>query len=120
MLKKPIFVVLFILILAYTVLPQAKEISLSVTPGIEIPFGPLSSEGEQMYSFGGSVSLIGEMPFSPESVFFGTGLLDYGLISTTADTSISLISLGVGAGASFDPVSKLNLKLSASAGWRRG
>ena len=112
--KKSILSILFILIIIITVQAQSKDINLSVTPGVEIPFGPLSAEGEDLYSFGGSVSLIGEIPFSSESVFFSTGLLDYGLISTTADTSISIISLGLGAGISYDPVSKLNFKLCLS------
>ncbi|MCK5672902.1 MAG: hypothetical protein KAH95_05985, partial [Spirochaetales bacterium] len=118
--KNTIFAVLFVFIVILTVQSQSKDISLSVTPGVEIPFGPLSSEGDQMYTVGGSVSLTGEMPFSSDSGFFGTGLVDFGLISTTADTSISIISLGLGAGINYDPISKLNLKLSTSGGWGLG
>ena len=118
--KNTILVIFFVFIIILTVQSESKDISLSVTPGVEIPFGPLSSEGEKMYSFGGSVSLTGEMPFSSESIFFGTGLVDFGLISTTADTSISIISLGLCAGISYDPVSKLNFKLSAAGGWGLG
>ena len=118
--KNTVLILLFVFLAIFTVQSQSKGISLSVTPGVEIPFGPLSSEGEKMYSFGGSVNLTGEMPFSSESVFFGTGLVDFSLVSTTADTSISIISLGMGAGMSYDPISKLNLKLSAAGGWGVG
>jgi len=118
--KNTIFIVLFVFVSILTVQSQSNTINLSVTPGVEIPFGPLSSEGEEMYTFGGSVNLAGEMPFSSESPFFGTGLLDYSLISTTAETSISLLSVAAGAGISYDPVSKLNLKLAAAAGWGMG
>ncbi len=108
------FVILFLFLSILAVQSQGTDISLSVTPGVEIPFGPLSSEGEQMYSFGGSVSLTGEIPFSSESVFFGTGLVDFGLISTTADTSISIISLGMGAGINYDPVLKTEFQTICS------
>ena len=118
--KNTIFVIIFVLISTFTVQSQSKDINLSVTPGIEIPFGPLSSEGEKMYSFGGGAALSGEMSFSPGSVFFGTGLFDYSFVSTTADTSISIISLGAGAGISYNPASKLNFKLAAAGGWGMG
>ena len=70
MLKKPVFVVLFILILIGTVLSQDKEINLSVIPGVEIAVGPLSADGDTVYTFGGSVSLTGEYPFPVSPLFF--------------------------------------------------
>jgi len=89
--KNTIFILLFLFISITSVQSQAKDISLSVVPGVEIPFGPLSSQGEQVYTFGGAVSLTGDIPFSPNTPFFGTGIFDYSLISTKADTSISII-----------------------------
>ena len=118
--KNTIFIILFIFVLILNIQSQYKDIKLNVTPGIELPFGPLSSSGEKMYTLGGSAALTGDIPFSSNDLFFGTGMLDFSLISTTAETSISLVSLGAGAGVSYNPTTKLNLKLSASGGWGMG
>jgi len=118
--KRFIFVILCLIIGISTSQAQSRDIRLSVTPGVEIPFGPLSSTDEQLYTFGGSVRLTGEMPISPGSRFFSTGLLDCGLITTTADTRMSLLSLGFGAGINLEPSSKLSFKLSGAAGWGMG
>ena len=117
--KSPL-IIAFLTITVLGLNAQSRSVNLSVAPGIEVPFGPLSSKGEKMYTFGGSAALIGEIPFFTESPFFWNAAFDYSLIGTTADTSISLILLGAGAGVSYDPAAKLNLKLTAAAGWGFG
>lgn len=115
------FLTLILLLAAVTYSgAESREIGLSFTPGMEIPFGPLSSDGEKMYSFGGGAALSGEIPFSTDSPFFTNALLDFSMVGTTADTTISLIGLGAGAGVSINPSPKLNLKISADAGWGLG
>lgn len=87
---------------------------------MDIPFGPMTSSGDKIYTFGGGATLGGEKPLSTDSPFFISALLDYSMISTTADTTASLIGLGAGAGYSLDPSEKLSLKFSAAAGWGFG
>jgi len=77
MLKK--FLVIIIL-LFITINLYSQSIKLNVTPGVELPFGPLSSSGEKMYTLGGSVNLNGDIPFSAGSPFFGRALLDYSFV----------------------------------------
>ena len=57
------------------------------------------------------MSLTGEIPFTVKSLFFGVGTLDYSLIDTTAETTISLISAGLGVGINLEPSLKLSLNL---------
>ena len=119
MLKK-FSVILIIFLISTVFLPaEGNEISLTVTPGVEIPIGPQSTEGEDLYDSGFSVGLTGERPFS-SSPFFAAGLLDYGQITTTAETSLSLLSFGLGVGAGYEPTEKLGFKLTAGTGWGLG
>ena len=120
MYKKYLFYSLLIFFTIIIVQAEGREISLSITPGVEIPMGPQSSDGEDLYDSGFSVVMAGEMPLSEDSPFFGSGMLDYGQISTVAETTLSLLSLEVGTGINFEPTSVLGLKLAVGAGWGLG
>jgi len=118
--RKIFLIVSLCFIVLFSTNAEDRVINMSLAPGVEIPLGPLSSDDEKLYNFGGGVSLNGEIPFSSGSPFFADALLDYSVISTTADTTISLIGFGAGGGLSFDPSEKLNLKFSTVLGWGVG
>jgi len=120
MYRRALLVFILLIVAFFHLAAQSKQINISVSPEMDIPFGPLSSSGDKMYSFGGGASLSGEIPISTDSPLFINALLDYSMISTTADTTVSLLGLGAGAGLSFDPSEKLSLKVAAAAGWGLG
>jgi len=107
-----------LLVLVFGVHAQSNNpLSMVVSPAVDIPLGPLSTSGEKLYTFGGSATLEGEyaLPFAP---FLSVdGLVGYGLIATPAQNSLSLISLGAGAGVRLLPLPKIAVKLSAIGGY---
>jgi len=105
------------------VVPHAQDtspISLSITPGAGIPLGPRNDNGVKLYTLGGSAVLEGEytLPFAP--ILYGAGLLRYSMAPTLAQSSLSLISFGAGAGISISPLQKVDMKLSVAGGYSLG
>jgi Tfp pilus assembly protein PilF len=116
--KNSAIAICFLLLLGFGSYAQTRNpLSLSVSPGADIPLGPLSSKGEKLYTFGGSAALEGEYSLPFASFLSIDGLISYCLIATPAQNSLSLISLGVGAGLKLMPLPKFELKLSALGGY---
>ncbi len=95
---------------------QPGKLSFQVTPGINLPLGA----SKDMFTIGGGGEIVVQysMPFA--SVLFARGSLDYSLVPTLAENSLSLISFGAGAGISYDVIPKLNLAASFSGGYGLG
>ena len=98
----------------------ANPFSLSITPGADMPLGPVSPEGHKLYTLGGSVDLAAEytLPFAP--IMFAEGLFGFSVVSTSAQTSLTLISLGIGPGVRLSPLQKLEVKLFGAGGYSIG
>jgi tetratricopeptide (TPR) repeat protein len=93
---------------------QKQEfLSLKAAPGAIIPFG----DSREYFSAGGGVSLSAdyELPFL--NLMFARGEIAYNLVPTLADTNMTILSLGAGAGIGYDPISKLNLKAALCGGY---
>lgn len=115
--------IILILLTVVCISVQSQNISplsLSVNTGTDIPLGPDSPEGNDLYTIGGFAELAAEytLPFIPG--FFAKGIFGYSMIPTTADTSLSLLSLGAGAGIRSTPLPKLEIKLAATTGYSLG
>ncbi|MBN1686724.1 MAG: tetratricopeptide repeat protein [Spirochaetales bacterium] len=116
--KRMLSVLLVMFIVSAGVNAQSRNpFSLALTPGAELPLGPKNTDGTVIFSYGGSATLAGEytMPFA--TFLFAKGLLGYSMISTLAQTTFSLATIGAGAGVKFSPFSKVELKFSGTGGY---
>jgi hypothetical protein len=111
---------LVICLLAYSNLPAQSEsrslFSLSVNPAVSIPLG----EDSSLYSFGGGASLQGEMKFPFLSLLSVRGELGYNFVPLKVTTSLSLLSIGVGAGIGFNILPALSLGVYGGGGYFYG
>ena len=119
--KKRSCIILILILLSAVNLPaQERGVSLAVYPGFDLPMGPEASTGEKLYTYGSSVMLGVDRPFSTESPLFWSGVLDFSMISTEADTGLTLVSAGIGAGIELPVAPRLTAELSSAAGWGFG
>ncbi|TFG62049.1 MAG: tetratricopeptide repeat protein [Spirochaetales bacterium] len=95
---------------------EPGKLFFQITPGVNIPLGP----SRDMYTIGGGgeLTMAYTMPFAP--FLFAKGAIDYSLVPTLSDNSLSLIFFGGGLGVSFDPLPWLNLQASGSVGYGLG
>ena len=116
--NKVLSVVFFLIILTSSALSAQEpgKLSFQVTPGINIPLG--TSKDMFTIGGGGEITVQYSMPFA--SILFARGSLDYSLVPTLAENSLSMISFGAGAGISYDVIPKLNLSASVSGGYGLG
>ena len=95
--------------ISYGIEPQNNKpsnLSIKLAPRVNLPIGDNSKD---YYNIGGGISLSGEYKFPSKSFFHLNGELDYNFIPLKAETSLSLISFGVGGGLSYQIIPKLNL-----------
>lgn len=115
---KKALVIFFFLFLTITVLQSQEEsgISFQINPGINIPI----AESKESYTLGGGAEFAGvySMPFAPW--LFARGLIDYSLVPTLAEKSLSLLSFGAGIGVSYSPLPRLNFQSSITGGYGLG
>jgi tetratricopeptide (TPR) repeat protein len=91
---------------------RASFFSIKVTPGIQLPLGGSSD----LYNLGGGVKASGEYVIPPLPLFFLSGDLGYTYVPVEADTSLSVISMGVGGGINYELLPKLNARVFTSSG----
>ena len=120
MIRKSLYGALILLIASAWLSTQENELVLRVFPGFELPTGPSASTGDKLFTYGGSVLLSVDRPFSGDTPLFLSGVVDFSMIGTEADTNLTLFSAGAGPGARFQLAPKLSADLTAAAGWGFG
>ncbi len=115
--KSAMFFVLFLAIQFRSAAQVDSLLSLGVTPGGQIPFGPSTTEGLQVYTAGVSanLSIDWSMPFARG--LFARGLLGYTGMPTIVETNLSLVGLGIGAGWRFPLLPRLEAQLAGAGGY---
>ena len=78
--------------------PLIKSISVDVYPGMNIPVGG----SRDLFTLGGTGSISGAFGLNLDTLVYLSAGLDYDLAPLQADASLSMIGLGVGAGAYLD------------------
>jgi len=126
MLKKKIILIAVVLLSAATALSAQKSnpLSLSITPGGEIPLGPKASDGSDLYSFGASACLEAQYSFPAMQGLYAQGTIGYAAISTDSykepPPALSLVSFGAGAGYRLQLLPKIQLRFSLDGGYSIG
>ena len=100
-------------------LTAQSSMVLSLVPAAEIPLGPRNTDNELPYSVGASGSLVGEYPLG-EGLFSLLGHLDYNMFPTAAEETLSVISLGAGAGLTVPFLPWLGFKITGTGGYGLG
>jgi len=113
-------VILFSLTPRSPIFQAEAPFAIGVTPGVELPLGPISSSGRTLFTTGGgaSVSVEYTLPFAP--ILFAQGLVGYRLLPTTVQTNLNLVSFGAGAGVRLDLLPRLEAQLSMTGGFSLG
>ena len=99
---------------------QSNYFSLSVYPGADIPLGPLDSNGQMIYTLGGSANLSGQLTLPFVKLLYLNGTIGYSFIPTVALTNLSMITLSGGLGLQLPLIANINFKLSANVGYSLG
>lgn len=95
---------------------DSGSLAVQFTSGVNLPLG--SSKEVFSLGGGGELSVAYAMPFARS--LFAKAAVDYSLVPTAAEDNLSLISIGAGAGAGVSPLARLNLQVSATAGYGLG
>ena len=114
--RNPLIIIILVLIPILFANGQVST-SLRAQPRILIPINTSADDGTDLFSTGGGISFQGEvgMPFAQWLYF--EGVLDAGFLPVNnVGNSMQTISLGVGAGGRYVPVSRLVLKGSVYGG----
>ncbi|NOY07350.1 MAG: hypothetical protein GXP33_00710 [Spirochaetes bacterium] len=116
-------VLFFIFIVGILICPglifAQRGFEFSLTSAAEIPLGPMDSDNQNIYSIGMSGSLTGEYPLG-DGFFSAIGHLDYNSLPTTAEKSLSIISLGAGGALTIPLFPWLDFKAAVSGGYGLG
>ncbi len=119
--KRCIFIVIFIVVPFIATTQVSNDISLTISPVMNIPVAPVLDDGTQYYSVGGGLKFRTEysMPFM--RAFYASGNLDLDLAPINAsDISLTLLSGGGGMGIQISPLDRLSIKAGAYAGLYMG
>ncbi len=115
--KRTVFI-LFLTILPFFLTAQvSNDISLTISPAVNIPVAPVLEDGTSYYSIGGGLNLQTEysMPFMTN--LFASGNIDLDLVPINAsDRSLTLLSGGIGLGMKFSPAERLSIRAGGYAG----
>jgi tetratricopeptide (TPR) repeat protein len=93
---------------------------LTVTPGAQIPMGPLNTDGSPIYTTGGSVAIGGEYVIPAWPALSIEGLVAYTFAPTVAQTSLSLITVGVSPTFTLSPMNRIEVQICPAAGYSLG
>ena len=96
---------------------SANPITLRLSPGAVIPLGPEMVDGGSIFTIGAGAALTGEYSFPFAPWLYAQGVIDYSLLPTAANTSLSLVSIGAGAGVQLTPFPIAEITLSAAGGY---
>ena len=115
---KKVFIIFILFIVSVFSWAQiTSDFSLVASPLVNIPIGPSLDNGTPLYTIGGGFSIKGEyqLPFS--DYLFAQGAVDFDLlpVSDTSDT-LTIISVGAGAGVRFSPIPRFTIKGAGSGG----
>lgn len=114
--RKLMLIVMLVLLPVLWTFGQVSA-SLRVEPRILIPLNTVADDGTSRFSTGGGLSFQTELGMPFAGWFYAEGVLDAGFLPLkSAGKSLQSISLGVGAGARFVPVSRLVVKGSVYGG----
>ncbi|MCX7038195.1 MAG: hypothetical protein NT005_03535, partial [Spirochaetes bacterium] len=91
--------------------------SLVLTPGVQLPLGPLNTDGSRLYTMGASASLNGELAIPPVPMLSAVSSIAFTLVPTVAQTTLSLISIGVGPMITLSLFPRFDVHLSALGGY---
>ncbi len=111
------FIIAMFLVAIWCSSLPAQTLDVSLKPGGNIPLGPLSSNGEKLYTLGAGAILTAEYAFPKLSLLRAQGLVGYDLINTPAQTSLSLVTAGAGVGVQLAFAPFLVFEVSASGGY---
>ncbi len=86
---------------------MVSPLSLGIVPNMNLPL----KEDKDLFTIGGGTDIIGRLQLPLSSLFDFTFLLDFGYqyIPVKADTTISTVSLGIGAGLNWKLLHRLHL-----------
>jgi tetratricopeptide (TPR) repeat protein len=94
-----------------------SDFTLTAYPTVNIPLGPVLSDGTPYYSIGGGVSVKGEYTPSFAQFLYSGLALGADLVPINSSTkSVTLLSLGAELGVQYFPIPRLGLRLAACGG----
>jgi len=88
------------------------SLSLQASPALEIPIGASA----EYLNLGPSLGFLGDIAFSDQPAYNASVLLEYAVYPLEADTSVSVISAGIGGGLTMDFASRFSLKAGVHTG----
>jgi hypothetical protein len=106
-----------LLLISFSV--SAQTVDLAFAPRIDLPFGPLGSDGAGLYSMGGGGTLNLDLWVPRGSPLLLRAQVGYDLVgipSVATAASLHAISLGAGGGVALHPVPDLTVKLALTGG----
>lgn len=92
---------------------KSSYLSFHLTPGLVVPIG----EDKDFFNMGGGAGISGEYKFRSMPLFFISGNAGYYFMPVTFETSMSVISFGVGGGLNYSIRPKLFLKTFVGGGY---
>ena len=119
---KKIYLLVLVLILPFTAAAQVtSDLTFTASPAVNIPIGPSLEDGTSYYSIGGGLNLRAEyvMPFMSSMYASGNVDIDFAPINAS-DSSVTILSGGLGAGMRFSPIDRLTMKAGAYGGLYMG
>jgi hypothetical protein len=85
-------------------------------PGMSIPIG----QDKDYFKPGGDIGILLYYRFPLQPLFFLNGVTGYSLIPLSTVSSLSVLSLGIGGGVTYDVLPRLNIRGWAAGGYFRG
>jgi len=111
---KSILTIILLSLLAVLPLGAQSSLALLVQPGAEFPLG----ENSELFTLGGTVHLGAEVGFGPG--LFVSGGVGYNYTPIDAESSLSVLQAGGGAGIYLDLSPRFSFKLEALGGYYQG
>src|SRR6056297_3461612 len=119
--KRCILILIFLAVLFIATPQVSNDISLTLSPVMNIPVAPVLEDGTQFYSAGGGLKFRTEYSIPFMRVFYASGNIDLDLAPINAsDSSLTLLSGGGGLGIQISPFDRLSIKAGAYGGLYMG
>jgi len=91
---------------------EEAPFSVALRPGVTFPVG----KDAEFFDLGGAAAIHGAYRFPSRRLLFAAGDLAYDLITLPFGTTLSVLSLGLGGGVTYDVLPRLNVRGSLAAG----
>jgi len=111
-----VFVLLFSVDNAFSQSSGSAGFDLLPRAGAEIPFGPVTDSGDDVYSVGFSTGVLADYHLPSSSKLSLAGSLFYHSFPTAADDRLSVVTLGAGPGIRFNPLPFMDIRSGITAG----